>query len=368
MADQRDYYELLGVSRDATQEEIKRAFRKLARQTHPDVNPGDQAAEQRFKEINAAYEVLSDPQKREQADMFGHDGPRRGAGGCGVAFGGFGDSFAVVFGGGQRRAAGPMRGSDLEYRLQISLEEAAFGAEKRITVERHEACEVCGGSGAASAASVQTCPTCRGAGQVRQVQNTLLGQVSTVTTCHRCRGRGQIVTEPCRNCQGQGYAYRTRELQVRVPPGVDTGTSIRLSGQGEAGAHGGPPGDLYVVTIVSDHPVFKRSGLEILCDVPISFTQAALGAEIQVPTLYGPETLKVPEGTQTGTTFRLPNKGMPALNGRRVGDEVVQIRVCTPTNLTEKQKDLLRQFAAAGGEKHGEDKSFWERVKEFLGS
>jgi len=367
VAAKRDYYEVLGVGRDAGPDEIKRAYRKLAFETHPDHNPGDATAEARFKEISAAYEVLSDAQKREQYDTYGPDGPRLGQGGFGEAFGGFGDIFDVFFGGTQRRAGGPARGNDLEYRLEITLEEAAFGAEKTIPVERVEACDTCGGSGAASAGSVQTCPVCRGAGQVRQVQQTLLGQISTVTTCSRCRGRGEIVTDPCRACQGQGRAYRNREINVRIPPGVETGSALRLSGQGEAGARGGPAGDLYVVIGVREHHVFQRDGLDILCDVPISFTAAALGAEVQVPTLYGPETLKIPEATQTGTTFRLAHKGMPATNGRRVGDEVVRVRVCTPTRLTEKQKDLLRQFAQDGGEKHSEDKSFWERIKEFLG-
>lgn len=367
MAVKRDYYEVLGVDRSASPDEIKRAYRKLARETHPDHNPNDPQAEERFKEISAAYQVLSDAQKREQYDMFGHDGPRMASGGFGEAFGGFGDIFDVFFGGGQRRSSGSVRGSDLEYRLEITLEEAAFGTEKTITVERVEACDECGGMGAASTEGMQTCPVCRGAGQVRQVQNTLLGQISTVTTCYRCQGQGQIITDPCRACQGQGRIQRTRDLKVRIPPGVETGTTLRLGGQGEAGMRGGPAGDLYVVLMVHEHAVFKRDGLDILCEVPISFTQAALGAEIQVPTLYGPEKLYVPEGTQTGATFRIRDKGMPAPNGRRMGDEVIRVRVCTPTKLTEKQKELLRQFAAAGGEKHSEDKSFFEKIKDFLG-
>jgi molecular chaperone DnaJ len=366
VAVKRDYYEVLGVGREASSDEIKRAYRKLAMETHPDRNPGDATAEDRFKEISAAYEVLSDAGKREQYDMYGHDGPRMAGGGFGDAFGGFGDIFDVFFGGGQRRPGGPAQGSDLRYDLEITLEEAAFGAEKVISVQRIEACEVCGGSGAASPGGVQTCPTCRGTGQVRQVQQTLLGQISTVGTCGRCHGRGQIITDPCKACQGQGRAYQTRQISVHIPPGVETGSALRLSGQGEAGARGGPAGDLYVVTSVREHAVFKRDGLDIYCEVPISFTAAALGTEVQVPTLYGPETLRVPEGTQTGATFRIAHKGMPATNGRRVGDEVVEVRVCTPTRLTDKQKDLLRQFAEAGGEKHSEDKGFLERIKEFL--
>ncbi|MDH7569423.1 MAG: molecular chaperone DnaJ [Armatimonadota bacterium] len=365
MAVKRDYYEVLGVSRNASMEEIKRAFRKLARETHPDHNPNNKEAEERFKEINAAYEVLSDPQKREQYDLFGHDGAPP-TGGFADAFGGFGDIFDVFFGGGHARAGGPARGSDLEYRLELTLEEAAFGVEKSITIEREEVCDRCGGTGADSSRGVQTCPTCRGQGQIRQVQSTLLGQMSTVVTCPRCRGRGQIVTEPCKRCQGNGRVERLRELQVRIPPGVDTGNQIRLTGQGEMGRRGGPPGDLYVVTVVREHPVFRREGLDIYCEVPISFSQAALGARLEVPTLYGKETLEIPEGTQTGTEFRIRGKGMPAINGRRVGDEVVRVRVCTPTNLTEKQKEILRHFSEAGGEKHGDDKSFWERIKEFV--
>ena len=366
MAVKRDYYEVLGVVRGAPQDDIKRAFRRLARETHPDHNPGNKEAEERFKEISAAYEVLSDPQKREQYDTYGHDGPR-GGGGFGEAFGGFGDIFDVFFGGGAGgRRGGPARGADLQYRLEITLEEATFGAEKTISLGREEVCETCAGTGAASAQAVQTCPVCRGAGQVRQVQNTLLGQISTVATCSRCRGRGQIVTDPCPTCRGEGHSYRNRQLQVRVPPGVDTGNQIRLSGQGEAGAFGGPAGDLYVVTLVRDHQFFQRDGLEILCEVPISFTQAALGAQVEVPTLYGKETVSVPEGTQTGATFRIRDKGMPAVNGRRVGDQVVHVRVCTPTDLNDRQKELLRQFAEEGGEKHSEHKGFFDRVMEFF--
>lgn len=367
MAVKRDLYEVLGIGRDASESDIKRAFRKLARDTHPDLHPGDKAAEERFKEVNAAYEVLSDPEKRQQYDTYGPDGPQggMGMGGFGEAFGGFGDIFDAFFGGG-RRSTGPAPGADLQYRLEITLEEAAFGVEKQIPIERIEACEACHGRGSATPEGVKACPTCHGAGQVRQVQNTLLGQMSTVIPCPQCHGQGNIVTDPCPQCHGEGRVHRNRELTVRVPPGVDTGTQIRLSGQGEAGQRGGATGDLYVVTMVRDHPVFRREGLTILCEVPISFTQAALGTELEVPTLYGPYTLNIPEGTQTNATFRIRERGMPALNGRRVGDQVVQVRVCTPTQLTDKQKELLRAFAADGGEKHSEHKSFFERLKKVL--
>jgi len=376
----RDYYEILGVSRDATQEEIKKAYRKLARQYHPDANPGDKDAEAKFKEIAEAYAVLSDPEKRAQYDRFGHAAFQQGgAGGPGFdfstftreGFGGFDDLFDMffeAFGGGRARAR-PQKGADLRVDLELSFKEAAFGVEKEIQVPRSERCEVCGGSGAAPGTKPEMCPFCRGTGHVQFAQQTIFGRMVQTRTCDRCRGEGRVITRPCPNCQGSGRVRRTRRIQVKVPAGVDDGFRLRLAGEGEAGTLGGPPGDLYVYIHVRPHRLFQRDGHDIWCEVNVSFVQAALGDEIRVPTLDGETVLRIPEGTQTGTVFRLKGKGIPYLHGHGRGDQHVRIKVVTPTRLTERQKELLREFARLSGEEvPREEKGFFGRMKDaFMG-
>jgi len=358
MADKRDYYDVLGVSRTASTEEIKRAYRNLARRYHPDVNK-DPDAEAKFKEINEAYEVLSDETKRRTYDRFGHAGingtaaePGMGFGGPG--FGGLGDIFDIFFntGGGRSAASGSMaeRGDDLRQDLEITLEEAALGAEKTVRFNRLENCDLCSGTGAKPGTHAEACPTCRGTGYVRHTQNTLLGTFQTTTTCGRCRGEGRVVSSPCPQCSGGGRIRKTRERKVRIPAGVDSGSRIRLSGEGDAGIRGGDPGDLYIVLYIRPHEVFERRGNDLYCEVPISFVRAALGGQITVPTIHGTEKITLSEGTQSGQTFRLREKGIPDLNGRGKGDEYVIVRVQVPTKLSADQKALLRQFARSLGE------------------
>ncbi|SDF74758.1 molecular chaperone DnaJ [Sporolituus thermophilus] len=376
----RDYYEVLGVPRTATEDEIKKAFRKLARKYHPDVNRDNpKEAEEKFKEINEAYEVLSDPERRAQYDQFGHAAfdPGQGAGAGGFSgFGGFGaggfsDIFDMFFGqaGFGARHTGPEKGADLRYDLEISFEEAAFGVEKEIQVPRTEECPTCHGSGAAPGTHPETCPQCRGTGQQQIVQNTPFGRMVNVKTCTRCRGEGKIVRTPCKDCQGRGRVRNKRTIKVKIPAGVDSGSRLRVAYEGEAGVRGGPPGDLYVYIFVKPHKLFTREGSDVICEVPISFVQAALGDEIEVPTLDGKVSLKIPEGTQSGTTFRLKDKGIPHLRGHGRGDQHVRIKVVTPKNLTERQRELLMEFARASGENiNPEQKSFFKKVKDFLGS
>ncbi len=379
MAEQRDYYEVLEVSRDATPEEIKRAYRRLARKHHPDVNSGDEKAEARFKEINEANEVLSDPQKRANYDRFGHaavngNGAPGGYGDFGfkVDFGGFGDIFDMFFGG-----AGPTtrpqqvdtRGSDLRYDVQLTLEEVATGVDKTIRLTRLEACEVCKGSGAAEGSTTETCTVCQGSGQVRQRQQTFLGTQIVVGTCPRCEGRGTVITDPCKSCNGQGRTRRTSERTIHIPAGVDDGTRIRIPEEGEAGIRGGAPGDLFVVTYIKPHKAFERRGSDLWREISVSFTQAALGATIKVKTLTGEETLYVDKGTQTGDHYRLLEKGLPDPRGRRAGDLNVVVKVETPTKLSDKEKELLKQFAELRGEdvEIREEKGFFERVRDAFG-
>ncbi|HHW92805.1 MAG TPA: molecular chaperone DnaJ, partial [Firmicutes bacterium] len=360
----KDYYEILGVSRDATQDDIKKAYRKLARKYHPDVNQNDPKAEEKFKEIKEAYDVLSDQQKRAQYDQFGHAafenggyqaGPQ-GFGGFG-GFGGFDDIFDMFFGqgfGGAGRGRNqPRQGPDLRYDLEITLEEAATGVERDLEVVRTEICPDCNGSGAEPGTHPTTCNVCGGTGQIKQVRQTVLGQMVNITTCHACGGSGQIVTTPCSKCRGRGKIRRTRKIHVSVPPGVDTGSRLRINGEGEAGSHGRPPGDLYVYITIKPHAFFTRQGVDILYEAPLSFTQAALGAEIEVPTLHGKAKLTVPAGTQPGTRFRLRGKGLPHLRRGGRGDQLVKVAVKIPTRLTAKQRKLLEEFAETLNEKKG---------------
>ncbi len=376
MAEKRDYYEVLGVSKGASPEEIKKAYRKLAKQYHPDLNPDNKEAEQKFKEAGEAYEVLSDPDKKQRYDQFGHAGvdPNFGAGGGGFGgFGGgfdFGDIFEGFFGGGfgggrggARRNA-PKPGSDLETTLNITFEEAAFGCEKEIHLYRTEFCPDCGGSGAESGSEVTTCTVCGGSGQVRSTQRTILGNMSTVTTCSACGGKGKIVKNPCGKCAGKGKVRKSRTIKVNIPAGIDHGQSISLSGQGNVGDQGAPAGNLYVTVSVSPHEIFKRNNYDVMSEVPITFVQAALGAELEVPTLDGKVKYSIPEGTQTGTVFRLKGKGIPMLRRSGRGDQYVKVVVETPTHLSAKQKELLRQFE--GGLKsnnHTKQKSFFDKMR-----
>jgi len=369
----RDYYEVLGVERNASEAEIKKAFRKLARKYHPDVNPGDKEAEAKFKEVSEANEVLSDPQKKAQYDQFGHAafGPGGGEGGFGgfSDFGGFGDIFDMFFGGGGQRRRGPVKGSDLRYNLEITFEEAAFGLEKDINVPRTETCGKCKGSGAAPGTSPKTCPRCNGTGQIQYTQSTPFGRFVQSRVCDECHGDGRVVESPCPECGGSGQVRKTRTIHIRVPAGVDTGSRLRVAGEGEPGERGGPHGDLYIYIRVKPHKIFNREGNDVITEINISFPQAALGDELEVPTLEGKVQLKIPEGTQSGTFFRLKGKGIPDVQGYGRGDQHVQVTVVTPTRLTEEQKQMLREFAETYGEKPaGVEKGFFEKVKDaFIG-
>jgi molecular chaperone DnaJ len=371
VADKRDYYEVLGVERSATLEEVKRAYRQMARKHHPDVNPDDKAAEEKFKEIAEAYEILSDEQKRAAYDRYGHSASGNGGGSGGEGFGGsgFGDIFDLFFGGaagGGARRGGPQRGNDLRYNLEVSLEEAYTGIEKEIRFPRVETCETCRGTGGKPGTSPTTCVQCAGQGQVRQTQSTFLGQIQTVVTCPRCSGRGKIYPETCETCKGAGRERKTKVLNLTVPPGVDDGMQMPIRDEGEGGTLGGPAGDLYVFFQVKEHNKFQRQGRDLFAEIPISFTQAALGDDISVPAVNGENgEIKVPEGTQTGTTFRLRGFGMPDVRNAAVkGDLHATVRVVVPTKLTEDEKKALREFANLRGEKREEPKGFFDRIKE----
>ncbi|HVS45431.1 MAG TPA: molecular chaperone DnaJ [Verrucomicrobiae bacterium] len=363
----KDYYETLGVARDAPSDDIKRAYRSLARTHHPDVASDKAGAEHRFKEINEAYEVLSDPNKRAQYDRFG-------AVGNGASFGqnygsaGFGDIFDMFFGdmrGGaqQARRAGPARGSDLRYDLEITLEEAFAGTTKEISFSHLAQCETCKGSGAAPGSLILPCDRCSGSGVMRQVRQTPLGQFVTQTTCSACNGEGQRLAQPCPACAGRGRREVERKLSVKAPAGVDDGSRIRISGSGEAGMRGGPAGDLYVYLNVARHPRFKRDGLDTYVDVPISFPQAAMGATIEAPSLEGQLPLAVPAGTQGGTTIRLRGRGMPGVRGGQRGDHHVTVHVVVPNKVNKRQREMLEEYARAGGD-NVDERSFLDRVKE----
>ena len=361
----RDYYEVLGVSKDVGAQELKSAYRKVALQHHPDRNPGDGAAEEKFKEASEAYEMLSDAAKRERYDRFGHAGtsgdPSQGFSSTSINEI-FGDLFGEMFGGGQRRGA-RNRGSDLRYNLEIAFEEAAFGCEVQIKIPRAKKCEICEGTGSKTR-TLKTCSTCAGSGQLRMTQ----GFFAVARTCHSCNGSGQQVSDPCQKCRGTGKYETESQLSVKIPPGVDTGTRVRLTGEGEAGEQGGPAGDLYVVVHVREHSLFVREEAEVLCEIPISFTQAALGAQIDVPTLEGRVKMKVPEGTQSGKVFRLKGKGIPHLHGGGRGDQHVRVVLETPTELSRPQRELLEKFAEISGEEtHPQSKSFFAKVREMFG-
>jgi molecular chaperone DnaJ len=350
-ANKRDYYEVLGVSRNATDDEIKKAFRRLAKQYHPDANK-EQGAETRFIEINEAYEVLSDQQKRAAYDRYGHAGVGAGAAGAaGFDFGGFNnlnDIFETFFSGtaGTQRRSTTQRGADLRYELTITFEEAVFGCQKEIELPRWETCSTCRGSGAQPGTSTQRCPSCQGSGEIRRVQQSIFGQFVNVTMCERCRGEGRIITTPCEKCRGQGRVRNNRRVVVNIPAGVDDGINVRVTGEGEVSARGGTPGNLYVVLTVKPHEFFKRQGNDIVYELPISFTQAALGDEVEVPTVDGKKTaLKIPAGTQSGRSFRLKGMGVPVVHSSARGDQHVIVKVVTPTNLTVEQRHLLEEFA-----------------------
>lgn len=375
----RDYYEVLGVNKGATEQELKKAYRKLAMQYHPDRNPDNKEAEDKFKEINEAYEVLSDSQKRSNYDQFGHAGVNGGAGGfgdfSGSGFGGFedifgdvfGDIFGGAFGGRSKRKTGPEKGADIRYSMSITFEEAAFGVEKEIKVNRSESCEHCSGTGAKPGTSKKTCPTCNGSGEIRQAQRTPFGTMMNVRSCGTCHGQGSIIDTPCSKCGGSGEIKKTKQISIKVPAGVDDGSAIRLSGEGELGLRGGPRGDLYVVINVIPHKLFKRDGYDVYCEMPITFVQAALGDDVEVPTLDGKVKYKIAEGTQSGTVFRLKEKGIPRLRSNGRGDQYVKVVVEVPKKLSEKQKDLLREFAKeSGDDMHEQRKNFFDKMKDLF--
>ena len=376
----RDYYEVLGVSRTATDVEIKSAYRKLALKYHPDRNPGDHAAEEKFKESAEAYSVLADGDKRHLYDRYGH----AGLGGAATGgfdptvftgfediLGGLGDIFGLgdVFGGGRRRG-GVQRGADLRYDLEISFDEAAKGTETSVQIPRLESCETCSGSGAAPGSKATTCPQCQGRGQLRYQQ----GFFTVARTCGQCRGTGSVIAKPCSTCKGAGRVQKERKLTVRVPAGIATGQRLRLTGEGEAGGPGGPPGDLYVVIHVQEHPFFQRDGNDLYCELPLNFPTLALGGEIRIPTLEGEEPFKVPEGTGSGQSFRLRGRGMPDVSGRGRGDLFVIVKVITPKKLSKEQKKLLEQLATSLPKEQfeptpvdHEDKGLFDRVKDIFG-
>lgn len=359
----KDYYSILGVDKNASDDEIKKAFRTLALKYHPDRNLGNKESEEKFKEINEAYSCLSDPQKRASYDRFGTtEGVGAGFGGFGGNFGDiFEDFFGDIFGTftGQRRTRAA-RGSDLRYDIDITLFDAAFGAEREIHVPRWEDCETCKGTGVMPGKSPVKCTACNGSGQIRFQQ----GFFSVSKTCGKCHGKGTLIKDPCRGCKGEGKVKRDRRLSVKVPPGVDAGTRMRMAGEGELGTHGGPPGDLYIFVNVEEHAFFNRNGKDIYCDVPIHYTTAALGGEVEVPTLDGSETIKIPSGTQSGHEFRLKGKGMPVLGSRAKGDQIVRIYIDVPKKLNARQKQLLEEFDKIGG--NGTAKSFMDKFRELF--
>lgn len=382
MADKRDYYEVMGVQKGATDDEIKKAYRQLAKKYHPDLNPDNAEAEAKFKEVNEAYEVLSDKDKRARYDQFGHAGvdPNYGAGG---GYGGspfnqdidFGDIFNSVFGGfggfGGRRSANPnapRRGADIETTVTISFDEAAKGCKKEISFNATVNCKECGGTGAKKGTSAKTCSTCRGTGQVTVNQRTPFGVVQTSRVCDTCRGTGKVIEHPCKVCGGQGRHKTTRKIEINIPAGVNNDQLLNVSGQGSTGINGGPAGDVRVYVNVRPHPIFERKGDDVWCELPLTYTQAALGAEVIVPTIDGKVSYSVHDGTQPGDIFKLKGKGIPHLNGKGRGDQYVKVTIDVPRNLSSKQKDLLKQFEAASSDKnYSKRKSFSDVIKNIFG-
>ena len=390
MAEKRDYYEVLGIGKNATDAEIKSAYRKLAKKYHPDLNPGNKEAEEKFKEVNEANDVLSDPQKRQRYDQFGFAGvdPNYaaanggGAGGFGGGFGGvdlgdiFGDIFGGGFGGGfsgfgggssTRTANAPRKGHDIQASVILTFEEAAHGCSKKITINRQDTCPDCGGTGAAKGTSPETCPDCGGRGYVVTQQRTPFGVMQSQQPCSHCGGRGTIIRNPCKTCRGTGKTAARKSLEINIPAGIDDDQNIALRGQGDAGSNGGPAGDVNITVSVRPDPLFERDGYDVWCDIPITFTQAALGDEIVVPTIDGKVKYNIPEGTQPGTVFRLRNKGISYVNGRGRGDQYVRVNLEVPRNLSGKQKDALKEFEKLSGDKNYEKrKSFFERLKDAV--
>src|SRR5215467_4554513 len=371
MAAKRDYYEILGVARSASEEDIKKAFRRLARQYHPDVNK-EKGAEERFKEINEAYEVLGDAQKRQAYDRFGHAGVAGAGAGAGNPFEGFGfgsfsDIFEQIFANasgaatGTRRGA-PQRGADLRYELTISFEEAVHGTQKEIEVPRWETCPNCRGNGAQPGTNTTRCTACQGTGEIRRVQQSIFGQFVNVMVCDRCRGEGKVITTPCATCRGQGRLRNNRHVVVNIPAGVDDGINVRVTGEGEISARGGTPGNLYVSLTVKPHPVFKRQGNDVIYELPLSFTQASLGAEVPVDTLEGKQTIKIPPGTQSGSSFRLKGMGVPVVHSTARGDQHVIVKLVTPRNLTKRQTELLKEFAEIEAQQN--ERNIFEKIKD----
>ena len=369
MAEKRDYYEVLWVDRNADEETIKRAYRKLAKKYHPDVNPGDKDAAEKFAEASEAYSVLSDPDKRRQYDQFGHaafeNGGAGGAGGFGgfdfndiFGSGGFGDIFGDIFGGGGRSSAnnGPRRGASLRAIVHISFEEAVFGCKKEIELTLKDTCKTCGGSGARPGTSPETCPHCHGTGQIRQTQQSMFGMIQNIQTCPHCGGTGKIIRDKCPDCHGSGFTSSRKKIQVDIPAGIDDGQSIRIRDKGEPGVNGGPRGDLLVQVAVAPHPIFQRDGVDIYSSAPVSFAQAALGGDIRLNTVDGDVVYTVKPGTQTGTRIRLRGKGVPSIHNKNVrGDQYVTLIVQTPTNLSKEAKELLREFDAESGNSLGSE-------------
>ena len=376
MAEKRDYYEVLGIHKGASEDEIKKAYKKLARKYHPDMNPGDKEAEEKFKEVNEANEVLSDPEKKARYDQFGFAGvdPNYGAGaggaggfGGGFDFGDLGDIFGSFFGGGfgggqRRNPNAPQRGESIRASVSVSFTDAAFGCEKSVTLERSEMCGTCKGNGCAPGTTPEVCPDCHGTGTVQVRRQTPMGVFASNGPCRKCGGTGRLIHQPCPDCRGGGTVRKRKTIQVTIPAGIDHGQTISLRGQGNAGKNGGPAGDLLITVMVQPHDLFRRDGVDVFCEAPITFTQAVLGAELEIPTIDGKVKYSIPEGTQTGTVFRLKGKGIPVLNGRGRGDQYVTVTIETPRNLNKEQKEALRKFSETVGENNYEKrKSFFKK-------
>ena len=376
MAEKRDYYEVLGIQKGASEDEIKKAYKKLARKYHPDMNPGDKEAEEKFKEVNEANEVLSDPEKKARYDQFGFAGvdPNYGAGaggaggfGGGFDFGDLGDIFGSFFGGGfgggqRRNPNAPQRGESIRASVSVSFTDAAFGCEKSVTLERSEMCGTCKGNGCAPGTTPEVCPDCHGTGTVQVRRQTPMGVFASNGPCRKCGGTGRLIHQPCPDCRGGGTVRKRKTIQVTIPAGIDHGQTISLRGQGNAGKNGGPAGDLLITVMVQPHDLFRRDGVDVFCEAPITFTQAVLGAELEIPTIDGKVKYSIPEGTQTGTVFRLKGKGIPVLNGRGRGDPYVTVTIETPRNLNKEQKEALRKFSETVGENNYEKrKSFFKK-------